>query len=387
MTEELDRERTLVALLREQRAMLAEFGRDAIHTSDSDALMQRACELVSRGCDIKLVKVLEIEPDGKSLLIRAGVNWKPGVVGHTRFGMGTASPAGYALLTKTPVVSPDLAVETRFGIPPVLKEHGVRSMVNVAIRTHAGPWGVLEVDAPHRRDFSGDDINFLHTYATLIGVAITRIDNHQRLERTSRELQIAARELQHRVKNILANVHALARRTAAAAPDLKRFMAAFEDRLHGLARTQELLLESPDQDLQLSGLIRRELEAHGAEEGANYTLDGEPAAIGARAMLVLGLAIHELATNAVKHGALAHPGGQIGISWHAEPQGEAPTLRIEWRETGIAPRAGTPRRGVGRDIIENTIPYMLGGRVEWQIEPAGVACTIILPAQPPATER
>src|SRR5262249_50540527 len=98
MSEDLELERTLVAMLGEQRAMLAEFGQEAIVTTDASGLMQTACELVARGCDIKLVKVLEIEPGGKTLLVRAGVNWKPGVVGHTRFGAGTASPAGYALL-------------------------------------------------------------------------------------------------------------------------------------------------------------------------------------------------------------------------------------------------------------------------------------------------
>jgi two-component sensor histidine kinase len=387
MTEELDRERALVALLREQRAMLAEFGREAITTADSHALMQRACELVSRGCDIKLVKVLEIESDGKTLLIRAGVNWKPGVVGHTRFGMGAASPAGYALLTDKPIVSPDLSIETRFTIPPVLKEHGVRSMVNVAIRTDAGPWGVLEVDAPDLRDFNRDDINFLHTYANLIGVAITRIETHRRLEQTGHELQIAARELQHRVKNILANVHALARRTARVSPNLERFMASFEERLHGLARTQELLMTTPEQDLPLIGLFRRELDAHGAEEGRTYTMSGEPTTIGPRTMLVLGMAIHELATNAVKHGSLSRPGGRIDISWRPQAEDGAPAIRIDWRESGGPPHPGTPGRSVGRDIIENTIPYMLGGRVDWRLEPMGLSCTIVLPADDPATNR
>jgi two-component sensor histidine kinase len=346
---------------------------------DAQALLQRATELVSRGCGIELVKVLELEPGGDTLLIRAGVNWKPGVVGHVRFGTGSRSPAGYALMTDGPVVSYDVANESRFQIPPVLIEHGIKSMVNVPIRTESGPYGVLEVDAPEPRGFDEHDVNFLLTYANLLGAAINRIDAQRKLERTSRELRIAAHELQHRVKNILANVHALARRTAEASPTLEQFMAAFEERLRGLSRTQELLLNAPGADLPLGELVRRELAAHGAEDGRHYRMAGEPIAMGARAAMVLGMVIHELATNAVKHGALAVDGGHIDIAWSLTREGEVPGLRLVWRERGIPLGEGTPSRSVGRDIIENTVPYMLDGEVDWHLGADGVTCIIGLP--------
>src|SRR3546814_11393205 len=101
------------------------------------------------------------------MLVRAGVNWKPCIVGHATLGAHGSSPDGYALQTNEAVVSPDTATETRFEIPHLLKEHGVKSMVNVVIRGRRGPWGVLEVDDSRRRNFNADDINFLQNYAKI----------------------------------------------------------------------------------------------------------------------------------------------------------------------------------------------------------------------------
>ena len=83
--------------LRRQQDLLAEFGSKALYSRDLDDLLNRASELVAQGLDIKRAKVLELLPDGKELLLRAGVNWNPGVVGEVRFGAGMESPAGFAL--------------------------------------------------------------------------------------------------------------------------------------------------------------------------------------------------------------------------------------------------------------------------------------------------
>ncbi|HET8635785.1 MAG TPA: GAF domain-containing protein, partial [Acidobacteriaceae bacterium] len=143
--------------LRKQREVLATFGGHALRTDDLDGLLHEATELISQALDVKLVKVLELLPDGDKLLVRAGVNWKPGVVGHATFGAHARSPAGYALQTCEPVISNDLATEARFEIPALLTDHGVESMVNVVIRGEGDAWGVLEVDSPAQRQFDSDD--------------------------------------------------------------------------------------------------------------------------------------------------------------------------------------------------------------------------------------
>src|SRR5262245_27593223 len=142
--------------LRRQRAVLAEFGLHALRTQDLDELLQESTELIAEACDIELVKIVELLPGGTDMLIRAGVHWDPGVVGHARLGADSHSPAGYALKTDLPVVSPDVDAETRFEIPELLRRHGVRSMVNVVIRGEGPPFGVLEIDSRAPRGFDQD---------------------------------------------------------------------------------------------------------------------------------------------------------------------------------------------------------------------------------------
>ena len=98
-----------------------------------DSLLQEASELVSEATGVELVKVLELLPDRDTMLVRAGVNWGPGVVGRATFGAHRDFPAGNALQEDKPVISPDTDTEDRFEIPKLLTAHGVRSMVNVVI--------------------------------------------------------------------------------------------------------------------------------------------------------------------------------------------------------------------------------------------------------------
>ena len=200
-----------VERLRKQAMALSHFGGHALRTHDLDALLQEAAKLVSEAMGIELVKVLELLPDRDTMLVRAGVNWNPGVVGHATFGAHRDSPAGYALQENKPVISPDTDLEDRFEIPQLLVDHGVRSMVNVVIRGERAAWGVLEVDSRQRRDFNEDDISFLQNYANLLAAAIERLQTEAELKDAADRGSILLGELQHRVRNMLLNVRTLAR--------------------------------------------------------------------------------------------------------------------------------------------------------------------------------
>jgi GAF domain-containing protein len=167
--------------LRKQVSALAKFGGDSLRSEDIDELIREATRLVSEAMDVDLVKVLQLLPDGQNLLVREGVNWKPGVIGHAKIPAHEGSAAGYALRTDKAVVSEDVAKERRFQIPQLLAEHGVRSTVNVVIRCEHGPFGVLEVDAQRPRQFGQDDIDFMQNYANLLAAAIDRVNAHQEL--------------------------------------------------------------------------------------------------------------------------------------------------------------------------------------------------------------
>jgi GAF domain-containing protein len=123
--------------LRKQVSTLSAFGKRALQSDDINGLLQEATRLVSDALDVDLVKVLELLAEGENLLLRAGVNWNPGVVGHAEIPAHEGSPAGYALHTNQPVITEDTERETRFEIPKLLIEHGVRStsMLLFAART------------------------------------------------------------------------------------------------------------------------------------------------------------------------------------------------------------------------------------------------------------
>ena len=125
--------------LRRQVSTLSEFGKQALRSDDIDGLLQEATRLVSDAIDVELVKVLELVPGGENSLVRAGVNWKPGVVGHAEIPAHEGSSAGYALHTNQPVITEDTEREDRFAIPKRLIEHSVRSTGNVVIRRTTYP--------------------------------------------------------------------------------------------------------------------------------------------------------------------------------------------------------------------------------------------------------
>ena len=131
-------ERENAEKLRRQVSALAKFGGQALRSRDISELLQEATRLVSDAMDIDLVKVLQLLPDGQNLLVRAGVNWQPGIVGHATIPAHEGSAAGHALRANEPVISEDIAKEKRFEIPELLFEHNVRSTVNVVIRGERG---------------------------------------------------------------------------------------------------------------------------------------------------------------------------------------------------------------------------------------------------------
>jgi two-component sensor histidine kinase len=373
-----------VERLRRQRAVLADFGQRAARTQDLDRLLQDATALVSEAIEIDLVKILELAPGGEHMVVRAGVNWRPGVVGHATIGADSRSPAGYALKTGEPVISRDVTAEHRFEIPALLTEHGVKSMVNVVIRGEYAPFGVLEVDARERRDFDDDDIKFLQTYANLIAAAVDRLATHRQLTDAVAHRDVLLAELQHRVKNLLANIRALAHRTRNGSGDLEAFIEAFDDRLQALARTHELMTGDAGPRPGLRALVRQELSAHGVDAGERVTLGGPECALPPNVAQALGMAFHELATNASKYGALRTPGARLDVNWSVRDLGAAGRrVTIEWRERGVAMRAerGT---GFGTEVIERSVPYAAGGSAALAFRDDGVECRMefVLPREP-----
>jgi PAS domain S-box-containing protein len=166
-------EQALKAYARQQAAV-AQLGQRALTETDLFNLMDEAVILVAETLDVELSKVLELLPSGDALLLRAGVGWKEGLVGHVTVGAGTDSQAGYTLLSSEPVVVEDLRTETRFNGPPLLHEHGVVSGISVIIGSKERPYGVLGAHTAQRRTFIASEVDFLQAVANVLGGAVER---------------------------------------------------------------------------------------------------------------------------------------------------------------------------------------------------------------------
>ncbi len=206
-------------------------------------------------------------------------------------------------------------------------------------------------------------------------------------EATDRQGVLVA-ELQHRTRNLIAVVRSLSDRTLGEAASLDDFGKRFRPRLAALSRVQGLLSHlAVGERVTFKELLCSELAAHGATDGLSnkLTLEG-PADVPLRSATVqtFALALHELATNAVKYGALAAPDGHLTVRWRVEAASGAdpPRLHVEWREAGVVmPHVGAAPRGggYGRELIERALPYQLKAKTSYELGTDGVRCTIAVP--------
>ena len=188
-------------------------------------------------------------------------------------------------------------------------------------------------------------------------------------------------EYQRHVKNLVATIRSIAIRTAETSASLEEFSAHFDGRLAALARTQHILVRAGSFDIDLEEMVHEELLAQAA--GKDSMVQGPSVRLSSKTAEALGLALHELAVNAVKYGALAGSDGQLAITWQTDANG----LLLEWRESGVAavdPRPG--HCGFGREWIERGLPYQLKASTELEFLPGGVVCTIALPPDQIAAE-
>nr|WP_238191707.1 CheR family methyltransferase [Methylobacterium frigidaeris] len=210
-------------------------------------------------------------------------------------------------------------------------------------------------------------------------------DSHERRMAEDRQ-RLLLTELQHRVKNILAVVRSVANRTAEGQTSLADFVMHFDGRLGALARTQNILTRSPDAATDLAELIGEEVLSHAVRDGGQVTLTGPEVRLPQKTAETLGLVLHELATNAIKYGALARPDGRIAIGWHVYGGGPERRLRLEWQESGVTLLSTAPtRRGFGRELIEQGLVYEFGATTALEYRPGGVRCVIELPVQAPGS--
>jgi two-component sensor histidine kinase len=167
-----------------------------------------------------------------------------------------------------------------------------------------------------------------------------------RLELAERGRQLLIDELNHRVKNTLSTVQSLAAQTARSAGSVAAFEQVFLDRLQALSRAHNLLTERGWRGAELGELIRATLAAHDTD-GARISIEGPPIRLGPNSAVTVNLAVHELATNAIKYGALSSPQGRVEVRW--ADVGDA--MEFLWRESGLQDVAPPTRQGFGSRLL------------------------------------
>jgi PAS domain S-box-containing protein len=198
---------------------------------------------------------------------------------------------------------------------------------------------------------------------------------------TAERMELMVAELQHRTRNLMAVVQSIIIQTLAASEDLDAFKARIEERLMALSRVQSLLSRSEQEAITIGALVRLELDALGRHVLLDRVeVSGPQVRIRNSIVQILALALHELATNARKHGALSTDQGRLRIGWHVEQVRGDPCLLLSWiEERAVCVAVKRDRRGYGRELIERALPYSLNTETRYELDEAGLRCTIAIP--------
>jgi two-component system CheB/CheR fusion protein len=211
--------------------------------------------------------------------------------------------------------------------------------------------------------------------------AIAAILDISELKHGQAQQQILLHELQHRVKNIITSVGALASRMLKSSTSLEGFAASFTGRLSTMAKTHELLTASNWQGVGLHPLIDATVRSYGSFDGRNIAVSGPELMLAPAAASTLGLVLYELATNAMKYGALKERPGKVDISWRLAKLNGSTDVALEWAESDGPSIPNAAKEGFGSGFIRRSIEYELNGKTDLELQPGGLRCRIVFPWQ------
>jgi two-component sensor histidine kinase/CheY-like chemotaxis protein len=209
---------------------------------------------------------------------------------------------------------------------------------------------------------------------TLEQRVLDRTEAHKKAEEQVRFLM---NEVNHRSKNMLSVVMAIAQQTAASNP--KEFVTVFSSRLHALAVNHDLLIKNQWRSIEISDLIRGQLAHFGDLVGTRVSLEGPSLRLSSAAAQSIGMVMHELSTNAAKHGALLEDAGWIGIDWRVQDEGTG--FSISWIENGGPPVMPPTHRGFGTTVVTKMIERGLNGTTRLDYAPSGLAWRLDCPME------
>jgi len=368
VTERLRINREVLVRARQQET-LARMSERALTETDLQKFFNEVVETVAEILDTEMVKVLELLPGDAELLLRAGTGWNPGLVGRATVSTARDSQAGYTLASGRPVVADNLKTESRFTGQPLLHDHGALSGLTVPIAGRDGrAYGVLGAHTAKQRRFHDYDVAFVAAVANVVAGAIQRRQLDQRHE-------LMIRELRHRSGNLFSQLLALFSQTAKNSRNLNELVSKYEARVLALANAHRLITEGGWKSTSLHELLNTLLSPfldRISFTGPNVFLEPDPT-------FGLSMAVHELATNASKHGSLTAPAGRVELTWSVARTDQGLTLLLEWKERGGPAPKRTRRPGFGSRLITMVIERQLNGKAEQLFGPEGLSTKLTVP--------
>jgi two-component sensor histidine kinase len=199
-------------------------------------------------------------------------------------------------------------------------------------------------------------------------------------KQTDERVRLLVAEVTHRAKNLLSVIQAIMRQTAMHSTTLEEFCDRFTGRLNSLAASHDLLVQQDWQGAALHDLVRSQVGHYSDADGSQIEIEGAPLMMPPLSAQHIGMALHELASNAVKYGALSTPQGRVRVAWDVTPDGEGGRVcRLSWSESDGPPVLQPSRGGFGRVVLERTVAHALNGKVDLNYAEDGVRWAITFP--------
>ena len=365
--------------------ILIDFGRIALEDLEVTPLLQRATAQVARGTGIRHTKLMRYRPEKGDLLAVAGVGWKPGFVGNTRFAADVASPPGRCVQTGQPVVIEDLPGNPEFRLSQPLADHGIVAVANVPIIFDGKTWGVLEIDSDRAGQFNESDLEFLQAMSHVLAGALQRSEAASLAQSFAAEVAGKAarsgmllKELQHRAKNNLQLVVSMLGRESRVFKDeaplvAQRFRRVME-RVSAVAIAHNRLSageasDDPSTATDLAGYLRALCSSLELSLGDHLVIEAdlEKCHLSFDRAVAVGLVVNELVTNAAKYAyPEGHQGGIVRVELRADQSRAEALLTVSDEGRGLQIVEGAPKTnrqsGQGLSLI-NLLTRQLGGEV------------------------
>jgi two-component sensor histidine kinase len=352
-----------------QQEALAQLGERALAEPDLERLLNDAVSTVALTLAVDFVKILELLPGGGELVLRAGFGWRTDLIGKILTTTGPNTFAQFTLNSPAPVTVDHFATETRFEVAPYLKDHNCASGMTVTIAGRDGrAYGILGVCTTKKRQFSAQETAFLAAASNLLAGAIQRRQLEQRHE-------LMIRDMRHRSGNLFSQLLALFSQTARTSKSIADLTSKYQARVLAMANAHRLITEGGWKSIPIMELFYAVLGPYldrASLDGPNIDLEPDP-------VFNLSAALHELTANAIKHGSLSRPKGQLDVRWSVNRTQRGMTLALDWVEKN-GPPARRPRRvGFGTRLIDLVIQRQLNGEVSRSYSRKGLAVKLLVP--------